>query len=243
MNTINIAVPHFNQSRFLSKALDSIIDDNGADKFQVDIIVVDDGSEAKEAEAAMKIVLARKQNLPPNTKLMWMSQTPNKGSAFTITTGHGLLGDSEWMTWCSSDNTYRPGWLGDLLGLVDDMTGVVYGDYTWTKPGIRTFEVGVDYDPDYLIKHPRNCYIGPAFIVRSDVWTAAGDHEGWNAHDYGHWLRVEEVCWRMNLDILRVDHSLCVYLAHSERATERRKGDKWEDAMDHQRAAVKRREG
>ena len=238
---INIAVPHYNQSGFLSEALDSIIQGNGADDHQIDLTVIDDGSDSREVEEAMRITLGKREDLPPNTTLHWLAQTPNQGSAVAINEGHRSMGESDWMTWCSSDNVYCDGWLGDLLALADEKAGAVYGDFIWTKPGARTFMVGRDYDPEYLINHPHNCYIGPAFIIRSHVWESAGPHVGWNAHDYGHWLRVEEACWEESLRIRRVAKPLCTYLAHSERATERRKGSKWQDAERHQQEAIKRR--
>lgn len=102
--------------------------------------------------------------------------------------------------------------------------------------------IGRDYDPKYLINNPQDCYCGPAFLIRSQVWALAGEHIGKNAHDYGHWLRVEEACWATGYAIRRVPESLCFYNAHPDRATDTRKGPEWEDAKQHQGEALERRE-
>lgn len=228
---IRIVVPHYNQSRFLEAALRSIVLNNGYDG-PVRVTVVDDGSSPGEAIDAKKI--AEKLGVE------WLAHLENKGTAAAINTGQSFP-EGGFVTWCSSDNVYPEGWLGKLAEAMDEDAGAVIGDYTWQRPGGSPRYIGRDYDPEYLINNPQDCYCGPAFLIRSEVWRLAGPHIGKNAHDYGHWLRVEEACWARGYSIRRVEQSLCFYNAHPERATDTRRGPEWEDARSHQDLAVKRR--
>ena len=122
--------------------------------------------------------------------------------------------------------------------LAPENVGATYGGFTWQRPGDPGHYLFEPYAPEKLIGNP-DCYIGPAFLIRADVWRAAGEHRGKISHDYDHWLRVEEVCWRRGLEIVGVDRDLCIYNAHSERATETRAAEY--DARDWQRVARQRR--
>lgn len=78
----------------------------------------------------------------------------------------------------------------------------------YIAPQVPTWRGQIN-DPD--------CRYGPAFMIRRDVWAAAGEHDGLGSHDLSHWLRVEEACEKMELAIVPVNASLCLYLAHDER--------------------------
>jgi len=144
------------------------------------------------------------------------------------------------LTWVSSDNTYTPDWVESLTELVDDDTGAIYSDFNYNKNG-QSRRLGWEYEPNHIIKPPHDCLFGPSFIIRVDVWERAGGHRGKNAHDYDHWLRVEEACWEMGLKIRRCPKALCNYNAHDQRATVVRRGPKWDDKAHWAKEARERR--
>lgn len=167
----------------------------------------------------------------------------NHGTASAINAGVDALPGYgpqgyDWLTWVSSDNIYRPGWVKALLDATDEDTGAVYGGFTWAKGKSERY-LFVPHTPDRLINQ-EDCYYGPVFLIRREVWKEAGPHRGRISHDYDHWLRVEEACWKMGKKIVGVDKDLCWYRAHDKRATVLRR-DQY-DAKHWQAEGKKRRE-
>jgi glycosyltransferase involved in cell wall biosynthesis len=189
-------MPHFQQAEYILAAWESVRGEVGR------LCVVDDGSETP-------CVLAD----------IFLPQ--NMGTAFAINTGIQTLlhqpAPADWLTWVSSDNIYRPGWVKALLDATDGDTGAVYGGFTWAKGRDERY-LFVPHTPDRLINQ-EECYYGPVFLIRREVWKEAGPHRGKISHDYDHWLRVEEACWKMGKKIVGVDRDLCWYRAHDKRAT------------------------
>jgi len=87
------------------------------------------------------------------------------------------------------------------------------------------------YDPNRLI-NDQNCFFGPCFLIRTEVWRAVGGHRGKISHDYDHWLRVEEECAKRNLRIVCHPQPVCFYRTHDQRATVTRRreydADHWQ---------------
>jgi hypothetical protein len=98
---------------------------------------------------------------------------------------------------------------------------------------------GMPYDPDRLLGD-LNCYVGPAFLVRADVWRETGELRGRNSCDYDHWLRIEETCRRRGLRWVYHKGVLCHYYSGNERATVARKheydADRWQREARERRA-------
>lgn len=220
---VGAVMPHFRQWEFIEEAIASV-------RPQVDdLLVVHDGC-------------GREGKLPDGTP--YINLLDNQGTAAAINAGQDILTqdnpDLDWLTWVSSDNTYRDNWMATLKAAVDDKTGVVYSAYRWYRPEDgREFEVHEGYKPTKLINSPDNCFFGPSFIIRRDVWEKAGPHRGRISHDYDHWLRVEEACWDMGLEIRHVDEVLCDYRAHNQRVTVTRRHEF--DARKWQAEALERR--
>lgn len=207
-------MPVWNQHEYLEEAVRSV-------EPQVSrLIVVDDGSDPPIPHADYRI-------------------EPNGGTAQAINRGLmlALAENPDWVTWVSSDNVMRSRWVEALLLASGPKVGVVYGGFTWAK-GKNEKYLFVTHSKDRLIGQ-EDCYYGPAFLIRREVWQKAGPHRGKISHDYDHWLRVEEACWAMGMQIVGVDEDLCWYRAHDKRATVLRRHEY--DAKHWQQEARKRR--
>lgn len=234
---IGCVMPTFNQIGYIEEAVDSL-------RGQVDdLIIVDDGSTDGTYEWLVE-----------KMREGWIDRIvrheKNQGTAAAINTGMaGLSSDCDWLTWQSSDNVVMPGWRESMEDCLADHSdfgdiGVVYSSFWYCKgadlsEGNRRLLYKVPYDREALIS-TEDCYFGPSFIIRRDVWGEAGAHRGKISHDYDHWLRVEEACWRMGVEIAGVNVPRVLYRAHHERVTITRR-DQY-DAKRWQAEARKRRE-
>lgn len=223
-------MPCYNQARFLPQALVSVAHQTRRPDL---FVTVDDGS-----SDGTPIVLA---DFWENSILdgHGMLHRSNRGSAAAINTGVARIAtEVDALSWVSSDNVMTPEWLQTLGKAMEDRkAGVVYSGFWFCPPRRARSYLFTQHSQDRLLKDV-NCYYGPSFLIRSDVWQEAGPHRGKISHDYDHWLRVEEVCFRRGLPIVGVDKGLCEYNAHDERATVVRKQEF--DAF-HWQAEAKRR--
>ncbi len=206
---IGVVMPTFNQEKWLPAALASYFQQTHRDS---SLVIVDDGS----TDGTSKI-------LETLRSVRVVSLRSNVGTAEAINHGVNLLRRSrdvpDALTWISSDNTMMRDSLSKLAKvMVENTAGVVYAGFWYVKPENKAVFHYTSYDPNHLINNV-NCFFGPAFLIRTDVWVEAGQHRGRISHDYDHWLRVEEVCWRWNLPIVGVAEPLCWYNAHDERVT------------------------
>lgn len=206
---IGVVLPTYNQDKWIAAALEGY----AKQTVPSDLVVVND--------ACTDDTLTILKGHSPLLKMM-VTHEKNRGSAEAINTGIASLGTLgggyDALTWISSDNVMSPRWLEILSRAMEDYeAGVTYGGFTWKK-GKQSHYLFRQHQRDHLI-NDNNCYYGPAFLIRADVWRKAGPHRGKISHDYDHWLRVEEVCYRLGLPILGIDQDLCLYNAHDERAT------------------------
>jgi glycosyltransferase involved in cell wall biosynthesis len=208
---VSILLPTYNYAHRIERMIASIRAQSVKD---VELIVVDDGS-ADDTIAKVRPLLGTRDRLLIHGK--------NFGAAEAINTA-ARAASGRYMTWVSADNEMTTGWLEKLLGIMTPAVGVSYANYdrfsgahydpatqdprTWGKP----------YDPTRLL-NDENCYIGPAFLVRSEVWRAVGGMRGKINCDYDHWLRIEEDCLRRGLSFAYCSQVLCHYYAGNERAT------------------------
>lgn len=214
---VSILMPTFNQAEFLPAALDGI---NRQTFRDFELIVCDDGSTDGTAQLLKNAI----------------RHETNRGTAAAINSA-AAIATGDLMTWISSDNVMAPNWLERLHAEMLPSVGFAYSGF-WIESGTSITPYFRDYDPNALISDEA-CYIGPSFLIRADVWKEAGKHIGAISHDYGHWLRVEEVCWRRGLDIKAVPEMLCHYRVHDGMAGTRLKH--LYDAPQHQAEARQRR--
>jgi glycosyltransferase involved in cell wall biosynthesis len=228
---IGVVMPTYNHAAYLPETLESMeaqtYEDCGT------LVVVNDGSTDGTRE-----ILKRNSNSPKwNRKTI--TRSVNGGCHAAINAGLYFLDLDAALSWVSSDNVMYPDWLSTLSAALKSGVGAVYSAFD--MPGHKGKTITVrpgPYDPDRLVSS-ENCYFGPSFLIRAEIWRAAGDHEGGSAHDYGHWARVEEACWDAGMTIEYVDKPLCWYRVHPEQTVKRRP-DLY-DAPEQRRKALERR--
>ena len=223
----SILLPNYNYGNRIERMLRSIRAQTVTD--DVELIVVDDGSSDDSIDKIRPL-------LEPQDRLLLHGK--NLGAAAAINTA-ARYATGRFITWVSSDNEMTPDWLEKLLGAMKPNAGVVYANYDrFNDEGPQQGTWGKPYDPSRLV-NDQNCFFGPAFLIRAEVWREAGEHRGKTAHDYDHWLRIEEVCQRRGLEITYIEQVLCHYYAGKERSTVTRRGEY--DAHIWQEEARKRR--
>jgi len=236
---ISAIMPTHNQDKTLVEAIDSILPNVNT------LIVVNDGSDDNTHELMHEYFAKFHSN-----QIIYIMVTQRSGTAHAINLGamtlhcHGLEGD--WMTWVSSDNEYLPEWRETLLKpTAGGGVGAVYSGFQIIKRGVQPRKnawgryMFHPHERDKLLS-TENCYYGPGFLIRPDVWVMAGGHRGCLSHDYDHWSRVEEACWDMDLEIVGVDKSTVRYFRGPDTAVKR--GLMPYDAPHWREVALKRRE-
>lgn len=203
-------MPTYNQAEFIEEAVGSVVP-------QVDqLVIVNDGS----TDGTYEYLNDPINYMKFTARLINVVHKDNEGTALAINDGMGYtLEAADWLTWVSSDNIYEPHWMETLKAAVEEDTAVVYSDFTmFWGDGSRKPQLAKrpEYSPTFMISG--GCLPGASFIVRRDVWEEAGPHEGGCAHDLGHWLKIEEVCWHLGLKFKHVPISLCKYRMHDGQA-------------------------
>jgi glycosyltransferase involved in cell wall biosynthesis len=230
---VSVFMPTYNQDGFLLKALDGL----RAQTLQDFELVVCNDASADETKG----ILDAMGQVGVATQVR--THEKNRGSAEAINTCmQGAQG--KYWTWVSSDNVMTPNWLEALVAELDGNAalGAVFSAFTMIRPGGSRrgiFKRG-GYRPGDLISS-ENCFFGPSFLIRGEVWKAVGGHRGRTSHDYDHWTRVEEECWRRELGIRFLPVSLCDYYTGPWQATVARKSEY--DAGRWRAEAIKRRAG
>lgn len=232
---VSIVMPTYNQAGWLPSALASILSQEYQDW---ELICVDDGSTDSTPE-----ILASWASLH-SARIRVVTHSTNRGTAEAINTG--ARKSFGWLrTWVSSDNVMHSDWLAKMVPILKSRpkVGAVYSGFTYRRLDVDGNEINrghhfTMHHPDRLIGQ-LDCYYGPAFVLRTDTWMAVGPHRGAISHDYDHWLRVEEVCQQLRLEIVGLPGSLCTYNAHPARVTVTR-SDQYDAAHWHQRALKRR---
>jgi glycosyltransferase involved in cell wall biosynthesis len=209
---VSVLLPNWNYAHRIGRMVDSL----RAQAFKdFELIVCDDGS----SDDSVKVIQGL---LGPGDRLLCHGKNQGAGAAIN-TASRAARG--RYMTWVSSDNEMTTDWLENLVGVLSSGAAVAYANYDrFNDSGPQPGTWGTPYDPNRLV-NDQNCFFGPAFLMRTDVWREAGEHRGKTAHDYDHWLRVEEVCQRRGLKIAYVEKVLCHYYSGRERSTVTKRGE------------------
>jgi hypothetical protein len=220
---VSVLMPTYDQARFLPRALAGLAAQTFRD---FEVIACDDGS----TDGTAGILAAA-----PGVRTV--THDRNRGTAAAINSA-AALASGDLMTWVSSDNVMHPEWLAALVGEVAPGRGAVYSAYVRIDEKGRRREVCPGPHGEHRLVSSDECYYGPSFLIRRDVWA---DHRGGSSHDYDSWARVEELCRARRLKIGYVDRPLCDYHA-GDWNTCRVRPDLY-DAPQWRREAIGRRNG
>jgi GT2 family glycosyltransferase len=182
---VTVAVPSYNQGRFLEATLRSIF----AQRVPVEVMVADGGSN----DHSLHIIEGWRD------QLTWFRSEPDKGqsSAINAAISHGR---APLVCWLNSDDLLLPGGLATLVATIesDPSIGVAYGGC------LRIDEHGrvigrtplVPFSGDALSR--RSIIAQPASIIRREVWEAVGglDENLHLALDFDLWWRLHRAGFR-----------------------------------------------
>lgn len=176
---VTIAVPSFNQGRFLDDALASIFQQ----QVPVEVFVMDGGSKDNSLDVIKKWApqLAG-----------WRCRTDD-GQAASINEGIAL-GSAEFVCWLNSDDWFLPGGLITLLSALQSHpeTPAVYGR-SWNVVQKTGKRAPVWVEPFNESRLALRCIVSqPATLIRRSAWDAVGGVDGQlhMAMDYDLWWRL-----------------------------------------------------
>jgi glycosyltransferase involved in cell wall biosynthesis len=199
---LSIIVPSFNQGRFISRTLDSIL---GQDYRPLEVIVVD-GASTDDTLEILRQYAAR------HPELRWLSER-DSGPADAVNKGLALArGDVAAIQ--SSDDIYHPGAFSAVMSVFSDNTdcGFVIGHYQGIDQEDRAIYT------EHLPEFSWEAYFGLALCIpQSSIFfrtSVARGLGGWNgkyyACDVDYWLRL-----LLRTHAIRIDRVLSGWRIHA----------------------------
>ena len=213
---LTIAVPSFNQGRFLNDALSSIFQQN----VPVEVYVLDGGS----SDNSLEIIRKWEHRLAG-----WRSY-PDGGQAAAINEGIAQ-GRAPYVCWLNSDDWFLPGGLLTLLRELraHDSAPAVYGR-SWNVVQKSRKQVPVWVEPFDESRLALRCIISqPATLIRRAAWDAVGgvDEQLHMAFDYDLWWRLYKQCGALQF----VDDFVAVNRDHAGTKTNTQRSRHYQEAM------------
>ncbi|MDM9646672.1 glycosyltransferase family 2 protein [Rhizobium sp. S163] len=200
---ITIAVPSFNQGRFLDEALSSIFNQN----LPVEVFVLDGGS----TDETLSVIHKWQHKLAG-----WRSR-PDDGQAAAINEGVAL-GTAPYVCWLNSDDYFIEGGLRTLVdAFAECKAPAVYGGcLNYVQGSGKSHPVWVeDFDIDRLAIR---CIISqPATLIRRSAWDAVSGVDP-NLHmvmDYDLWWRL----YKFGGALTYIDSTVAVNREHGDTKT------------------------
>lgn len=213
---ITIAVPSFNQGRFLDNALASVFREN----VPVEVFVMDGGS----TDGSVEIIRNWEARLKG-----WRSHRDD-GQAAAINEAIAM-GKAPFVCWLNSDDWFVPGGLERLLAEIQSRPDVpaVYGRaWNIVEESGKRAPVWVERFSERRLA--TRCIISqPATLIRRSAWEAVGgvDSRLYMAMDYDFWWRLYKSFGEFGF----VDSYVAVNREHKETKTRRNRRRHYAEAM------------
>ena len=220
---ITVAVPSFNQGRYLADALASIFEQD----VPLEVFVADGGS----TDNSVKII----EQFAP--RLAGWRSRPDNGQSAAINESLAL-GRAPYVCWLNSDDLLLPGGLAALLRVLeaDATLPAAYGQ-VWNLVG-REKRSPVWVEPFDVKRLATRCIISqPGTLIRRSAWEAVGgiDESLHMAMDYDLWWRL----YRKYGDLGYVNTFVAVNRQHRYTKTKSNRRQHYREAM----ALVRRHHG
>jgi glycosyltransferase involved in cell wall biosynthesis len=190
MAMLSIIIPTYNQAQYIKETLDSILRQQFDD---YEIIVVDDGS----TDLTRGIVFEYIAKYTDKIKLIVHPRNMGLSSALNTGLRECERGNSEFITWISSDSYYVSGALSTLVGnmmVAPKEVGVVFTDFIVFGPqgqSVLSRGNGGRIGREEMLQ--RN-WVGASFIFRKECYKKIGyysvDLE--TVEDWDYWIRISE---------------------------------------------------
>jgi glycosyltransferase involved in cell wall biosynthesis len=213
---VTLAVPSYNQGRFLAEALDSIF----AQDLPVEVYVADGGSTDESVEVI--------QRFAPRL-LGWRSRKDG-GQAAAINEGIAA-GTAPYVAWLNSDDILLPGGLRALHDALETSQGspMAYGRVWDQDDAGRRKPLYVRAFGEWWMAQ-LNIVSQPGTLIRRAAWESVGgvDESLHLALDYDLWWRL----YRRFGTPQFVDAFVAVNRAHGETKTATQRGNHYREAID-----------
>ena len=200
---LSIVLPVYNGERYLSIAVESIINQSFSD---FELIIVNDCSSDETLNIASKFS-------DIDDRIVVISNSENCGLPRSLNNGFNLS-SGEYLKWTSDDNIYHTDAIEKMVSYLDSNTncGLVFADMSLIDENGEI--IGKRIGNNYNI-YDKNC-VGACFMYRSECRTVIGDYDDSKRliEDYDYWLRIASF-----FEIGRIPEILYDYRYHNNSLT------------------------